>query len=450
RAQKGRAALYVLAVASFALALLSKPMAVVAPLFVLVIQHFFFDVRPRKNLFLALPWFALMVPLMVLTASAQPPGPEQFIPGLLQRVLVAGDAAAFYTVHLFAPFQLGLDYGRTPEWVLSRPWASVAWLLPTVLVLVLWRLKARAWPFLGAYLIFLLGFSPVSGLVPFVFQRISTVADRYMYFAMLGPALAAGYFLTRQNRRGVFVGAAVVLCVLGGLSFAQTRHWKDDKALFLRAAAVNPKSAISWNNLAGFYEHVTIERLDMYRRAIRNKPDYRDAMKNLAEALLAIKKEAPTAQLESLVDKKLAADAPQWLDKATRLAREGNPKDAVGFFGLSLFLDMALAPAHNNLGKALLLTGNPGNSRVHFELAAAIEPDNPVYWNNLGAADLLARDPEAALAHLTEAARLDPNLPGVGKSLELAGKLEKNPEMDLPAPGELAVYYWPLEATEAP
>ncbi|MBU2489490.1 MAG: hypothetical protein KKA60_08875, partial [Proteobacteria bacterium] len=210
------------------------------------------------------------------------------------------------------------------------------------------------------------------------------------------------------------------------------------------------KSAISWNNLAGFYEHVTIERLDMYRRAIRNKPDYRDAMKNLAEALLAIKKEAPTAQLESLVDKKLAADAPQWLDKATRLAREGNPKDAVGFFGLSLFLDMALAPAHNNLGKALLLTGNPGNSRVHFELAAAIEPDNPVYWNNLGAADLLARDPEAALAHLTEAARLDPNLPGVGKSLELAGKLEKNPEMDLPAPGELAVYYWPLEATEAP
>ncbi len=450
RARNHAAFLYALSLASFALALLSKPMAVVAPLFVLVIQHFFLDVRPRKNLLLALPFFALVVPLMLLTASAQPPGPEQFVPGLPQRVLVAGDAAAFYLLRLAWPFNLAIDYGHTPEWVLSQWWGNLAWLLPAALLLILWRFRSRTWPFLGACLVFLVGFAPVSGLVPFVFQRISTVADRYLYFSMLAPALALGCFLSHSGRKWAFFGPAVALVILGSLSFAQARHWKDDQALFIRAASVNPRSAISWNNLAGFYKTVTRERLEMYKKALRHKPDYRDAMKNLAEALLAIKKEAPTAVLGSLVDPRLAADAPKFLEQGTRLAREGKPREAVGFFGLTLFLDMASAPAHNNLGKALLLTGNPGNARVHFELAAAIEPENAFYWNNLGAADILAWDPDKALSRLATAARLDPALPGIQANLAVAEKLKRDPKAEIPAPEVLAVHYWPPEEPAAP
>ena len=41
------------------------------------------------------------------------------------------------------------------------------------------------------------GLLPVLGLIPFDFQHYSTVADRYAYLAMLGPAIALAWGLTR-------------------------------------------------------------------------------------------------------------------------------------------------------------------------------------------------------------------------------------------------------------
>jgi len=43
---------------------------------------------------------------------------------------------------------------------------------------------------------------PVSGLVPFVFRKNSTVSDRYVYLSMLGPALALASFLFQRRLMG--------------------------------------------------------------------------------------------------------------------------------------------------------------------------------------------------------------------------------------------------------
>ena len=60
------------------------------------------------------------------------------------------------------------------------------------------------------------GLLPVLGFIPFGFQHYSTVADRYMYTAMLGPALALAWGLAQLAQTSMLaVGCVVILGILG-------------------------------------------------------------------------------------------------------------------------------------------------------------------------------------------------------------------------------------------
>jgi tetratricopeptide (TPR) repeat protein len=87
-----------------------------------------------------------------------------------------------------------------------------------------------------------IGVSPVLGLTPFMFQALSSVADHYLYPAMLGPALALGWAVTRWPRRGVGAAVAVGLTLLAMRSALQTRYWQDGLRLFSHAAELAPQS----------------------------------------------------------------------------------------------------------------------------------------------------------------------------------------------------------------
>jgi tetratricopeptide (TPR) repeat protein len=90
---------------------------------------------------------------------------------------------------------------------------------------------------------------PVLGFVPFVFQYISTVAERYAYLALLGPALGAAVWLRGRGMRAYLV-AGVVLAALGVRSAVQTRVWADEVTLFRHAVIHNPESYIGHQNLS--------------------------------------------------------------------------------------------------------------------------------------------------------------------------------------------------------
>ena len=87
----------------------------------------------------------------------------------------------------------------------------------------------RVW--LAAACIFVAGVLPVLGLVPFYFQIISTVADRYIYLAMLGPALALAWFLSRHWHDWSVALTAFMLVVLAVLSHRAAGYWSDQEAL---------------------------------------------------------------------------------------------------------------------------------------------------------------------------------------------------------------------------
>src|SRR5262249_41003684 len=139
------------------------------------------------------------------------------------RPLIVADAIAFYVRTIVAPLALAPDYGRDPRTVLSNPTAvreAMGVLIALAALAILrWREDRgsdgreegplRAAP-AGAALSFA-AVAPVLGFVPFDFQRYSTVADHYLYLAMIGPALLFAWVLARWPRTPVRVAGLVLL-----------------------------------------------------------------------------------------------------------------------------------------------------------------------------------------------------------------------------------------------
>jgi len=109
----------------------------------------------------------------VLTRAVQP-AVDAFALPIWQRPLVAGDALAFYLSKLAWPVDLGIEYGRSPSYVLAHAWvyATAAVGIAFVVAIVLARRRAPWLALAGS--VFVLGLAPVLGLVSFAYHAAST------------------------------------------------------------------------------------------------------------------------------------------------------------------------------------------------------------------------------------------------------------------------------------
>ncbi|HSU69286.1 MAG TPA: hypothetical protein VLJ39_20540, partial [Tepidisphaeraceae bacterium] len=217
---------YGVATAAFVLGLLTKPQIVPLPLMAGAIEWGLRGRKPRQLLPLV-PW--LVVALLDVWANRlSSPSAKVYVPETWQLPVVALDAIAFYLWKVCLPLHLTLDYGRSPWWLTQHPRAWATALAPLALGITSWLLRKRLPALATSVAIFALGLLPTLGLVPFDFQTISTVSDRFAYLAMLGPALLLARIMdhTRRPLAGV-IGLAILL-PLATLSLRQLRYWQDD------------------------------------------------------------------------------------------------------------------------------------------------------------------------------------------------------------------------------
>jgi Tfp pilus assembly protein PilF len=329
------------------LALLAKPTAVVVPLMAAVLDVTLLGRSWRASLRALVPWVVVALVFGVLVVQGQAEALRD-APPPWTRPLIAVDALAFYARLLVAPVALGPDYGRTPSAVLDAGWTHAALLGVAALVVlaVVWRAR-RPW-LTASVSLFVAGLLPVLGLTPFLFQRYSTVADRYCYLALLGPALALAALAARPSgshgrRPATLALAAVVLAVLGVLSARQLTVWRDSPSLLQHGVRVNPSSWALYENLGG----VLADRNDLeravaaYRESIRLRPGNPSAHYNLGTVLFA----------------------------------QGRTDDAIAAWTETLRLDPGFVLAHYNLGSALAARGQVDAAEPHFEEAARLAPE---------------------------------------------------------------------------
>jgi tetratricopeptide (TPR) repeat protein len=313
---------YAFALAAMLLGMLSKPTAMVTPLLLLIIDLLIIGRSWGQVAGSVWPFFALAIPCVVWTKLCQPqdslkPGPLWHLP------LIAADAIAFYLYKIALPIDLTFDYGRNPTAVLQNGWLYWTWIVPVTVGAALWYFRKTATPLIASSLLLIAGVAPVLGLVPFDYQLISTVTDHYLYLAMLGPALAACWAVSRWNTRIMVPTAVVVLGFLGVRSAAQQSCWRDSETMFVHAIEINPESWMSFFKL-GYLSQLEGQRLidlgnakssrhedptsdrqaaterfaiaaEMYEQAIRLNPNSVISYHNYASTLMFFRRYADAA-----------------------------------------------------------------------------------------------------------------------------------------------------------
>lgn len=442
----GRAiARHSVAAVAFALALLAKPSAVSLPAMALVLDVLFLRVAVRRSLLSLAPWFLLAIGSVVTTWWQQSGESLHFVPPpLWQRPFIAGDSLAFYLWKTVWPFGLGIDHGRSPTAVFASGIAYGAWLVPVALaVAIYWTRERTAW--WGALALFVLGILPVSGLIPFSYQDISTVADRYAYLAMLGPALAVAWFLTSHRGAGWYLAFSCLAVLCAATSAWQASRWRDDQTLYAHSIDVNPTSYISHTLLGrtlqlqqkadvkrardnflaaiaiaperpraycdlGLLEHRLgrhDESLQQYQRAIEADPQFAEAHLGVGLALAALERHT-----EAIVAYRRGLElepqyAPGWLNLALSLRDAGQTQAAIDALRRARELAPQFTAARIELVRLLIITNQADEVIAEFQRELATAEDKALVHYRFAVA-------------LTELARYEEALAEVDRAIELA------------------------------
>lgn len=128
---------------------------------------------------------------------------------------------------------------------------------------------------------------PVSNLTPIY----RPMADRYLYFPMVGVCLAVGAIIWRlkipQNRwmrTLLIMGAAAACSVLGVSTVQQTRVWQNERSLWETTVEKNPYSFTANNNLglALFDDGEFDKAVEVFKQACNLSPGDADPWARLA------------------------------------------------------------------------------------------------------------------------------------------------------------------------
>lgn len=401
---------HLLSIPLLVLGVLAKPLAVVVVPMLFLWLRFLFHASWKRSILSLAPHGVICAFVVLLTTRAQPPNFLLHIPELWERFLVFLDAAGFYLAKLLFPFPLLIDYGRRPQFVLEQwpyswQWLALPLIAGALIALSVKRKELR--PYLLCLGVFVLGFLPVSGLVPFSFQRMSTVADRYMYFALLGPSLAVALFVARplvpQARRLTMACFAVAAVILLLVTFRQTQLWSDEVALAEHTFDQNNTSVFAFNTLLS-HMPAGEKKYNLARLWLQEHPADNYAVTHLvlAASELARRNTLPAGDQEK---------ARNFLDRGLAAMRNKNMRSGYEAFAQAIVAAPDNVRALNNYSCLQLHLGQNLDARHILVWALQLTPETgktrAAVLNNLGIALYNSHHHEHAAQSFTRAAALD-------------------------------------------
>jgi Flp pilus assembly protein TadD len=345
----------------------------------------------------SLPFFAVAIGLGLVTAwlernSVGAKGPEWAM-SFPERCLIAGRALWFYAGHLLWPANLCFEY---PRWRLDT--GSLAqWLYPGTavgLLVVLWLMRGRIGRGAATAAFFFAGtLFPVLGFLDAYYMRYSFVCDHWVYLSSLGlVALGAGLAAETVRRLGtpmpLYGSAAVLLLVLGALTWQQSKMYQSLETLWHTTLAKDPAAFLAQHNYASILSDrgQLDEAIAHFQKVLEIKPGFAETRNSLGIAL----------------------------------GRKGQTDEAIRQFQEALRLKPDYTLAHNNLGIVLLSKGQSDAAISQFQEAIRLRPDNAEAHNSLGVALGRKGQMDEALRQYQEAVRLKPDYTDAHYNLGIA------------------------------
>jgi len=265
----------------FTAAVLSKEVALVAPLLLLL----FPNRGGRRDTFLLAGFLAsfLVVAALLLFLAF---GYQRLLTEPLARGLGVNLAselnAVFYLLgQLLHPHALNIDPDLPELHGISPLLGLQLALLVSALVLAWRQRRQRPWLAFGLAW-FLLLLLPTHSLIP----RLDLASERHLYLASIGVYWIAVVALTGRLAARYRAGLLVLLA-LAGMSFTAARNadYQNEISLWQATVTQSPGKARAWNNL-GYAYRLAGQRPEAraaYHEALRHDSGYRRAQANLRE-----------------------------------------------------------------------------------------------------------------------------------------------------------------------
>jgi Flp pilus assembly protein TadD len=353
---------------TYALALMSKPTAVMLPIVMLLMDYWPLNrLKPLLRqaaglIFEKLPFFVLGGISAAVTYISQmrtvgPAPPAEYTPARILFIFCHN--ITFYLYKIIWPVNLAPHYPFPKPMILSNP-TILAGLVGTCLIIALLLISLR-WTkaaIIGS-LISLTAIFPTMGLIGFTNV---IAADKFLYLPSVGLLLILAAFLkwlfkTAHSAISCSAAAIIILTLVAAESFATRSYlayWCDTLTLSERMLSVSPDAAPVHNVLGAALQAKgrLNEAIAHFQQALRINPNDAKASYNLGYALLEQQKFA----------------------------------DADKYFRYALRLNPNYAEAHNNLGSALISQGRLDEAIDHFRQASQLKPGNPDILYNFGLA----------------------------------------------------------------
>jgi tetratricopeptide (TPR) repeat protein len=463
---------YLAVLASFALALMCKPMVVTLPFALLLLDYWPLDrlkntaadsandkadnpkkrgkqveagrAYPMRNLGQLLiekaPLLLLAAVSSVITVRAQQAGgavgTTEVFP-LSVRFENAVVSYADYLLDIVWPLRLAVFYphprAALPAWQV----VLAVLVLLGITAIVVQRARRSRYLLLG-WLWYLGTLIPVIGIVQVGLQ---SRADRYAYVSLIGIfvviAFCAGEWAkghaTRENR---FAIAAA--CILIGLAIAtrvQASYWRNSIALFQRAVEVTKDNYVAHNNLGELLAQQgnLDEAAAHFAAALEINPSFAHARHNMGMILVQRGKldEAISEFSKAVEIEPTFADAYNKLGAA--LASRGKLDEAISNFSKAIEINPAYGSAHANLGSAYEQQGRTADAIAAYSRAVQFTADATMAAQThfkLGRLLVKTGRRKEAIQHYTEAVRLKPDFTQAQQALNtlIAGSDQSVPD----------------------
>ncbi len=278
---------YGLVIALFVCSLLAKPVAVVLPVTLLLIDYF----EGRKWTFALLaekiPHFAIAICFGIRSVSDQHAYGAMDTQGVtynfLERIVFGSYALVTYLWKAIIPADLCCFYPYPEKAGGSLPAADFIYpVIVASLVFLVWRFGRRNKTVVFGSLFFL---ANIALLLQFIPVGIAVVAERYSYIPYLGLFLIAGWLVSgcfqpgrNANTGYLALGASLAYAlVLGFLSYERCQVWQDTTSLWTDEVQKQPDIPVGYMHLGA----------DCYNKYIgTTNPNERKAYYDTAFSLL--------------------------------------------------------------------------------------------------------------------------------------------------------------------
>jgi len=440
---------YVISVVSFALALLSKEMAITLIGMIFLHDIFSENFAPDETIkqssgyrlrrlyshlryylgYLAMAGLYMGVRILLFGRIGFDPTRQFFFnKSVAVRFFTMLKVIAYYVKSLVIPYPLHVEYGDYSIIKLSNSLSQPDTFLSLCVLVLLLGLMISLYKYMRlasfGLAFFFLTLFPVSHIIPIG----ALMGERFLYLPSVGFVLLFSVFFSRYQKRFRILSSfflILIVIIVGLFSLVTIRRnvdWRSEHNLWASTVQTTPENHIAHFNLGVVYskESRLSEAILHYKKSIELSPAFREAYLGLSNAYMELNLCDETESILSEATRIFPGEYRAFYNLANTYLYKKDLKLAVSAYRKSLEINPQYADAYGNLAIALLWAKDFADAKIACNKAIELESGNALFHNTLGAINFALGNVEESITAFEKALAIQPGYEEAQKNLEEA------------------------------